>query len=127
MITTILILILGVLSYVFPIVLGIGLAMWWRRTRHWSFAVLALAMVVFCVGQIVISVDQRRLPDPKASDNGTRDLALTHHMERVLAVNALFYVVLIFGGTGLVFAARDAEDIKTPNKALEATAVPRGS
>jgi hypothetical protein len=112
--TSFLILVLTVLSFVAPVMLGIGLALWWRRTGHWSFAVLALAMVVFCIAQVVISIDQRILQDPKSSNRAAPEF--THHMERLLIANALFYLVLTFGGAGLIFAARVPEGIRAPNK-----------
>jgi hypothetical protein len=98
---------LAILSWVVPLTLLVALVMWWRRTRHWSFAVLAAAMLFYCLGQLAITADEKRLdiggPNSKTPNSSQ---AFTRHMERVLAGTAVFFLLLGVGGAGLISASR---------------------
>ena len=108
MLTSSLLVAIAILSFAVPLTLLVALVLWWRRTRHWSFAVLAVSMLFYCLGQLAVIADQKRL-DIGRLDSATPNSshAFTRHMERVLAGSAFFFILLGVGGAGLISASRN--------------------
>ncbi|MCD6050735.1 MAG: hypothetical protein K0Q55_2138 [Verrucomicrobia bacterium] len=99
-ITAILTLLAGVLQLVLPLMFTLALFLWWRRLRHWSFAVLAVATAVGFLAQAAsfIAINLR------VKSPGTD---IDYFFQASSTLNILMILSLFAGAIGLFHAVKD--------------------
>jgi hypothetical protein len=90
-----------------PLIFSIAFFLWWRRLRHWSFALLSVATGLGVVGH-VCSLLATNIPRFGKTEE---QVATTQDILALAQASYIFYLVmgilLLIGAFGLITAARD--------------------
>jgi hypothetical protein len=105
--TTLSIIITGLLWFLLPAVFTVGFFLWWRRLRHWSFAVLSSATFLIMLAQGLNFVAVNILHFGKTSAEIAARPDTSALLEATIIMNLIVGVLLLVGAFGLVSAARD--------------------
>ena len=102
-----LIIIAALLWFILPVVFTVGFFLWWRRLRHWSFAVLGSATLLAVLAQVIsfLAHNISRFGKTSGEVATTPDIPALVHASFILYVG--IGVLLLVGAFGLVSAARD--------------------
>lgn len=90
-------------------VLALACMIWWRRLRHWAFAVLALAFLLFALIGITDTVmhNQHPFDPPEASQSSRPGPSMQRWLSVQVLLNVIGAALLTAGGLGFLSAARD--------------------
>jgi hypothetical protein len=104
---TILVPLMALLWFAVPLVFSIAFFLWWRRLRHWSFALLSAATALGVVAQLCsfLATNIPRFLKNSGQVAVTPDIKVL--LQVSLGVNLLMCVLLLIGAFGLLSAARD--------------------
>jgi len=90
----------GVMQLVLPLMFSLALFLWWRRLRHWSFAVLSVAtgfgFLAQCASYLAINLIR------KSANTDVKYL-----IQAGLTLNILMIWLLFAGAIGLFYAVKD--------------------
>jgi hypothetical protein len=106
-ITSILVPLMALLWLAVPLAFAIAFFLWWRRLRHWSFALLSAATALSVVAQVCSFLATNiprfgRTPEQVAATQDIWALAYAS-----IGLHLVMGVLLLIGAFGLVSAARD--------------------
>lgn len=101
-ITSISILTSALLWWFVPAVFCVAFFLWWRRLRHWSFAVLSAATALYVIAEVCSFVASNI---PQIGKLPEADAGVLLQVE--IALNLVMGVLLLLGACGLLSAARD--------------------
>src|SRR5262245_7288690 len=90
-----------------PLVFSIAFFLWWRRLRHWSFALLSVAAALSATAQICapLGCHISRFGKTLEESDGTRYILVL--AQASVALHVVTGALLLIGGMGLLSAARD--------------------
>ena len=106
-ITSISVPLMALLWLAVPLVFSAAFFLWWRRLRHWSFALLSAATALSVVAQLCsfLAINIPRFGRTPEQVAATHDIwALVYAS---IGLNLVMGVLLLVGALGLVSAARD--------------------
>ena len=94
---------------VVPLVFSIAFFLWWRRLRHWSFALLSLASALGVIAQVGSFLTSHVPPFGKTPEEAA--VAVPPDIPVLVLVSLVLQVVvgifLLIGAFGFLSAARD--------------------
>jgi len=97
----------AVLWLAVPLVFSIAFFLWWRRLRHWSFAVLSAATALSVTAQVSASLAYNIPRFGKTEERVAATTDIWVLAQASLALHLVMGVLLLIGGLGLASAARD--------------------
>ena len=102
-----LIVITALLWFSVPAVLTVAFFLWWRRVRHWSFAVLSSATLLAVLAQMLSFLAVNIPGFGKTSEEIATKSDILVLVQASFILNVVMGVLLLVGAFGLVAAARD--------------------
>jgi len=88
-------------------VFSIAFYLWWRRLKHWSFALLSVATALSVIAQVCGSLAINIPRFGKTEDEVAVTQDIWALVQASLVLHLVMGVLLLIGGLGLLAAARD--------------------